>query len=64
MNSNVMQYYEQFPHEMGVNIRELEALLVIKLFWRVSITRSMDIKIITKPPGSGRYSGVSLMYPI
>ncbi|MCM3166013.1 hypothetical protein [Peribacillus frigoritolerans] len=31
--------------------QEIEVLLVIKLFWRISIKRRMDKKIIMKTPG-------------
>ncbi|MED4690612.1 hypothetical protein [Peribacillus frigoritolerans] len=51
VNSSVTQKYEQFPHENGASSQEIEVLLVIKLFWGISIKRRMDKKIIMKTPG-------------
>jgi hypothetical protein len=57
VNSSVTQKYEKFPYEIGASSQEIEVLLVIKLFWRISIKRRMDKKIIMKTPDSGCYSG-------
>ncbi|MDM5306184.1 hypothetical protein [Peribacillus frigoritolerans] len=51
VNSSVTQRYEKFPHEIGASSQEIEVLLVIKLFWGISIKRRMDKKIIMKTPG-------------
>lgn len=51
VNSSVTQKYEKFPHEIGASSQEFEVLLVIKLFWGISIKRRMDKKIIMKTPG-------------
>ncbi|GAA1375304.1 hypothetical protein GCM10009597_20280 [Peribacillus frigoritolerans] len=51
VNSSVTQKYEKFPYEIGASSQEIEVLLVIKLFWRISIKRRKDKKIIMKTPG-------------
>ncbi|MDP9741291.1 UNVERIFIED_ORG: hypothetical protein QFZ59_003121 [Bacillus sp. B2I3] len=51
VNSSVTQKYEKLPYEIRASSQEIEVLLVIKLFWRISIKRRMDKKIIMKTPG-------------
>jgi hypothetical protein len=37
--------------KLELSSQEIEVLLDIKLFWRISIKRRMDKKIIMKTPG-------------